>query len=77
MTLHLIKLSVGPASIADLAARQAAYRERALTEGLRPEHVHASGACTACDAAAFYSWRRDSAQTGRMQAAIAPPARPA
>lgn len=40
MTLHLIKLSVGPASIADLAARQAAYRERALTEGLRPEPFH-------------------------------------
>ncbi len=40
MALHLIKLSVGPASIADLAARQTAYRERALVGGLRPPPVH-------------------------------------
>jgi hypothetical protein len=40
VALHLIKLSVGPASIADLAARQTTYRERALVEGQRPPPVH-------------------------------------
>ncbi len=40
MVLHLIKLSVGPASIADLADRHAAFRERALREGQRPNPVH-------------------------------------
>lgn len=40
MALHLIKLSVGPASIADLAARQAEHRARALREGLPPHPVH-------------------------------------
>ncbi|MCJ2014387.1 DUF1489 family protein [Methylobacterium sp. J-076] len=37
MALHLIKLSVGPASIADLAARQTAYRAR---EGTAAHPVH-------------------------------------
>lgn len=32
--------------------------------------VHASGLCTACDAATFYSWRRDGGVTGRMQSVI-------
>ena len=40
--------------------------------GLRPDRVHASRVCTACDPTLFYSWRRDAATTGRLQAAIAP-----
>jgi YfiH family protein len=53
----------------DLFAANAALLVRA---GLRPEHVHASRVCTVCDHA-YYSWRRDDAKTGRMQAAIAAP----
>ncbi|MGC5779657.1 DUF1489 family protein [Methylobacterium sp. NFXW15] len=40
MALHLIKLSVGPASIADLAAYQTEYAARAAREGLPPYPVH-------------------------------------
>lgn len=60
-----------PRAHADLFAANAAQLEAA---GLRPENVHASRLCTACDAERFYSWRRDSATTGRLQAAIARPA---
>lgn len=49
----------------------AANAEMLVRAGLKPEHVHVSGLCTACDAGAFYSWRRDDATTGRMQAVIA------
>lgn len=45
-----------------------------VASGLAPANVHASRLCTACDATLFYSWRRDSATTGRLQAAIARPA---
>ncbi len=45
-----------------------------VASGLDPANVHASRLCTACDADLFYSWRRDSATTGRLQAAIARPA---
>ena len=38
--LHLLKLSVGPASIADLAARQTRFRADALREGRDPSPVH-------------------------------------
>jgi len=38
--LHLLKLSVGPASIADLADRHARFREQALREGRDPSPVH-------------------------------------
>lgn len=38
--LHLLKLSVGPASIADLAEWQARHRENALREGRDPSPVH-------------------------------------
>jgi hypothetical protein len=40
LALHLIKLSVGPASIADLAARQTAFAARAADEGRPPHPVH-------------------------------------
>jgi len=40
VALHLIKLSVGPASIADLAARQAGHRARALQDGQAAHPVH-------------------------------------
>lgn len=40
MALHLIKLSVGAASMADLAAWQAERRDRALQEGLPAHPVH-------------------------------------
>jgi len=58
-----------PRAHVDLFAANATLLVRA---GLRPEHVHASRVCTVCDRA-FYSWRRDDATTGRMQAAIAAP----
>ena len=40
MALNLIKLSVGPASIADLVERQARGREAALREGRAPAPFH-------------------------------------
>ncbi|KAB1074680.1 DUF1489 family protein [Methylobacterium planeticum] len=42
MVLHLIKLSVGPASIEDLAARQARQRSEALNAGRDPAPFHAT-----------------------------------
>jgi polyphenol oxidase len=39
--------------------------------GLRPENIFDSGACTACNAAEFFSYRRDGQHTGRMMALIA------
>lgn len=47
---------------------------RRLTEaGLAPDNIHRADACTFCDAAHFFSWRRDAGLTGRMLAAIASP----
>ena len=40
MALNLIKLCVGPASIADLAARQERVRTEALREGRSPDPFH-------------------------------------
>ena len=40
MALHLLKLCVGPASIEELAARQARFRDEALRLGLAPAPVH-------------------------------------
>jgi hypothetical protein len=40
VALHLLKLSVGPTSIADLAARQTAHRDLAAAGGRRPPPVH-------------------------------------
>jgi YfiH family protein len=57
-----------PKAHADLFAANAA---QLVAAGLRPENVHASRACTACDATSFYSWRRDAGTTGRLQAVIA------
>ncbi|WP_375455456.1 DUF1489 family protein [uncultured Methylobacterium sp.] len=40
MALHLLKLCVGPASIEELAARQARLRDEALRQGLDPAPSH-------------------------------------
>ena len=40
VALHLLKLSVGPASIEELEARQARFREEALRLGTDPAPVH-------------------------------------
>jgi hypothetical protein len=40
VALHLIKLCVGPASIADLEARQARFRAEALREGRPADPFH-------------------------------------
>jgi YfiH family protein len=40
--------------------------------GLRPERIDRLGRCTACDAGAFFSHRRDGGATGRQVAWIAP-----
>ncbi|MEE7466709.1 lysophospholipase [Methylobacterium oryzae] len=40
MALHLIKLCVGPATIADLEARQARFREEALRDGREADPFH-------------------------------------
>ena len=40
VTLHLIKLCVGPASIADLEARQERYRDEALRGGRPADPFH-------------------------------------
>lgn len=44
-----------------------------LEAGLASAHVFNSRICTSCRDDLFYSWRRDRAVTGRMQAAIARP----
>jgi YfiH family protein len=49
-----------------------AVRSTLLGAGLLPEHVDLQTACTACDAARFFSHRRDGGVTGRHLAFIAP-----
>ena len=49
----------------------AANEAQLLEAGLAPAHVFNSRMCTSCREDLFYSWRRDRAVTGRMQAAIA------
>ncbi len=39
--------------------------------GIPAAHIEQSGACTCCDAARFYSWRRDGKQAGRHLAIVA------
>lgn len=56
----------------DLAA---ANRAALLAAGVAPEHLWDSGLCTHCDAARFYSYRRDRGETGRHWAAIRAAAR--
>lgn len=51
----------------------AANEAQLLEAGLAPAHVFNSRICTSCREDLFYSWRRDQAVTGRMQAAIAAP----
>lgn len=48
----------------------AANRHRLLDAGIRADHIHAAGICTACRSDALYSHRRDQGRTGRMQAAL-------
>ncbi len=49
-----------------------AVRATLLAAGLLPQHVDVQAACTACDAARFFSHRRDAGVTGRHLAFIAP-----
>lgn len=48
----------------------AANREQLLAAGLRPEHIHQSGLCTASLPQWFASYRRDGQGTGRIGAVI-------
>lgn len=48
----------------------AVARSQLLAAGLKPSAIHASGYCTACHAALFFSHRREGASAGRMMAAI-------
>jgi len=49
-----------------------AVRDTLLAAGLSADNVELQQACTACDAARFYSHRRDGGLTGRHLAFIAP-----
>lgn len=49
-----------------------ANRAQLQSAGLSPERIFISRLCTHCRGDLFYSWRRDQARTGRLQAAIAP-----
>lgn len=51
-----------------------AANRRVLEEaGLRPDRIEVLGRCTSCEAALFFSHRRDAGRTGRQVAFIAPP----
>lgn len=43
-----------------------ANRAQLIAAGLAPESIEAVAACTFCDAARFYSWRREGPSAGRM-----------
>jgi YfiH family protein len=45
-------------------------RRQLLEAGVRGFNIDVSGACTACNAGDFHSWRRDRDASGRMVAAI-------
>jgi polyphenol oxidase len=47
----------------DLAAEN---RSQLIAAGLHPDHIDAVGGCTYCNAAEFFSWRRDHDRAGRM-----------
>lgn len=47
-----------------------ANRRQLLQAGLRDASIDVSNLCTACDSAAFHSYRRDRELSGRMVAAI-------
>lgn len=47
-----------------------ANRDQLVLSGLRPEHVHVAGLCTASHADVFHSYRVAGAGAGRMVAAI-------
>ena len=56
---------VGDAVDLGLACRRALEHA-----GLAPEGIHVEDACTACDEARFFSYRRDGAATGRQAAVV-------
>jgi YfiH family protein len=39
---------------------------RFLTSGVNETRIHIDSSCTSCDAARFFSYRRDGVRTGRM-----------
>jgi YfiH family protein len=41
-------------------------RRQLIAAGLRPERIDQVGGCTFCNAAQFFSWRRDHDRAGRM-----------
>lgn len=45
-------------------------RDQLALAGVRPEHIHLAGLCTATHADVFHSYRRHGAAAGRMVAAI-------
>ena len=49
----------------------AAVTSQLLEAGIRPERLHDSGACTACEPAWYFSHRRDRGLTGRQWGLIA------
>jgi len=53
----------GEAGRLDLAAEN---RSQLIAAGVCPERIDAVGACTFCNPAQFYSWRRDHDPAGRM-----------
>jgi hypothetical protein len=58
---------LGPEIHLDLAE---ANRRQLQDAGLREEHISATGGCTACDTARFFSHRQEFGKTGRMMAVI-------
>jgi YfiH family protein len=48
-----------------------AVTRQLLAHGIRPEHIHDTGACTACEPARYFSHRRDHGLTGRQWGVIA------
>ncbi len=57
----------GPPGRVDLAG---AARRQLLAAGLHPDRIYNAGLCTACDAARFFSWRRQGEAAGRMLSVI-------
>jgi len=41
-------------------------RNQVIEAGILPEHIDQVGGCTFCNAATFFSWRRDRERAGRM-----------
>ncbi|MBM3779146.1 MAG: peptidoglycan editing factor PgeF [Acidimicrobiia bacterium] len=54
---------------------QQANRDQLVSAGLDPARIRDCGLCTACHLNLFHSYRAEGAGTGRLAAAIRPPAR--